>query len=240
MWAVLIAALMLAGCSQAPPSPDREPHISAQAAALIAPVGEAIEAEKARQAALPPAANDRERLERMGRLDQVGRRAANSVDLSGLPLTERAGASAALWAPVSAQDDLLLEELLTMIPPEGWFRKSVYGEQAAGAAFLIVQHSGLEHWRRFVPILEPLVAAGEVDGEEYGLMYDRLAMNEGRPQRYGTQMTCKAGKWVIDRDNLEDPENADARRAAMGFGWTLAEYEAIFAKYPPCSEPGGS
>lgn len=235
MWAALIAALLLAACSGPSPAQTQGPNISAEASALIAPVREAIEAEKARQAALPPATNDRERLERMGRLDQVGRRAANSIDLSGLPLTERAVASAALWAPVSAQDDLLMKELLTMIPPEGWFRKSAYGEQAAGAAFLIVQHSGLEHWRRFVPILEPLVAAGEVDGEEYGLMYDRLAMNEGRPQRYGTQMTCKAGKWVIDRDNLEDPENADARRAAMGFSWTLAEYEAIFARYPPCT-----
>lgn len=240
MWAYLIAVLMLGGCSQAAPSPDHEPHISAQAAALIAPVGEAIEAEKARQAALPPPASDRERLERMGRLDQVGRKAAIGVDLTALPEPERAAANAALWAPVGALDDRLMEQLLTMVPPEGWFLKSVYGEQAAGAAFLIVQHSGLEHWRRFVPILEPLVAAGEVDGEEFGLMYDRLAVNEGRPQRYGTQMTCKAGKWVIDRDNLEDPENADARRAAMGFGWTLAEYEAIFAKYPPCSEPGGS
>lgn len=240
MWAILIVVLMLGGCSQAAANADHEPHISAQAAALIAPVGEAIEAEKARQAALPPPANDRERLERMGRLDQVGRRAGVAIDLSSLPEAERAGAETALWAPVGAEDERLMDELLTMVPPEGWFLKSVYGEQAAGAAFLIVQHSGLEHWRRFVPVLEPLVAAGEVDGEEFGLMYDRLAIHEGRPQRYGTQMTCKAGKWVIDRDNLEDPENADARRAAMGFSWTLAEYEAIFAKYPPCTQPGGS
>ena len=74
-----------------------------------------------------------------------------------------------------------------------------------------------------------------VDGSQYGLMYDRLAVHENRPQRYGTQMTCKAGKWVIDRENLEDPESADARRAAMGFRGTLAEYEALFDKYPPCT-----
>lgn len=237
MWPILVVVLLLGGCSEAAPKQDWEPHISAEAARLVAPVGEAIEAEKARQTALPPARNDRERLERMGRLDQVGRRAASAVDLSGLPQAERASAGAALWAPVRAEDDRLIDELIGMVPPEGWFLKSAYGEEAAGAAFLIVQHSGLEHWRRFVPVLEPLVASGEVDGEKFGLMYDRLAINEGRPQRYGTQMTCKAGKWVVDRDNLEDPENADARRAAMGFGWTLAEYEAIFAKYPPCIDP---
>lgn len=209
--------------------------LSPRAQALIAPVAQALAAEEARQSALPLPASDREKLERMGILDQVGRRALTQVDLSGLPEAERRAANAAMWAPLSAMDDRLLAELLTMIPPEGWFLKSVYGEQAAGAAFLIIQHSSLEQWRRFVPILEPLVALGEVDGGEYGLMYDRLAINEGRPQRYGTQMTCKGGRWVVDYDNLEDPANADARRAAMGFRWTLAEYEAIFARYPPCT-----
>lgn len=210
--------------------------LSPEARALIAPVAEAIAAEEARQAALPPAISDRERLERMGVLDQVGRRAMNPIDLSVLPEAERQAAASAMWTPLMATDRRLMAELLTMVPREGWFLKSVYGERAASAAFLIVQHSDLEHWRRFVPVLEPLVAAGEVYGQSYGLMYDRLAVNEGRPQRYGTQVTCKAGKWVIDRDNLEDPANADARRREMGFIWTLAEYEQVFADHPPCEE----
>lgn len=225
MIALLLAALL---AFQEPAT------LSPEARALIAPVAEAIAAEEARQAALPPAANDRERLERMGVLDQVGRRALNPIDLTLLPEAERAAANSAMWAPLMATDERLMAELLTMVPPEGWFLKSAYGEQAASAAFLIVQHSDLENWRRFVPVLEPLVAAGEVDGQSYGLMYDRLAQNEGRLQRYGTQVTCKAGKWVIDRENLEDPENADARRREMGFRWTLAEYEQVFANHPPC------
>lgn len=227
----MIALLFAALLTFQEPAP-----LSPEARALIAPVAEAIAAEEARQAALPPPANDRERLERMGVLDQVGRRALNPIDLTLLPEEERQAANTAMWAPLTATDERLMAELLTMVPPEGWFLKSVYGERAASAAFLIVQHSDLESWRRFVPVLEPLVAAGEVDGQSYGLMYDRLAQNEGRPQRYGTQVTCKAGKWVIDWENIEDPTNADARRREMGFHWTLAEYEAVFAKYPPCEE----
>lgn len=226
MIALIIAALL--GFQE--PAP-----LSPRAQALIAPVAEAIAAEEARQSALPPASSDRERLERMAVLDQVGRRALNPIDLTSLPEAEREAANAAMWAPLMAMDDKLLAELLPMVPAEGWFRKSVYGEQAANAAFLIIQHSDLEQWRRFVPVLEPLVAEGEVDGSQYGLMYDRLALNEGRPQRYGTQMTCKNGKFVVDWDNIEDPDNADARRAAMGFAGTLAEYEALFADYPPCT-----
>ncbi|MFJ6023764.1 DUF6624 domain-containing protein [Brevundimonas sp. NPDC092305] len=227
MIALLVAAV-LAFQAPAPLSPEAQ--------ALIAPVAEAIAAEEARQAALPPATSDRERLERMGVLDQVGRRTLTPIDLGVLPEAERQAAIAVMWAPVMAMDDRLLAELLPMVPEEGWFRKSVYGEQASKAAFLIIQHSDLEQWRRFVPILEPLVEAGEVDGQSYGLMYDRLAINERRPQRYGTQVICKGGKLVIDWENLEDPANADARRRAMGFQWTLAEYEAVFADYPPCDK----
>lgn len=235
---ILLLAFWLCACSQPAPRPDWEPHISPEAEAVIAPVREAIEAERARQARLPPPANDRERLERMGRLDQAGRKAEMMVDLSVLPSPERAGAVAAMSSAIAGQDKELADQLVAMVPPNGWFLKSVYGDEAASAAFFIVQHSGLELWRRFVPVLEPLVATGEVDGERFGLMYDRLAIHEGRKQRYGTQMICKGGKWVVDRDNLEDPASVDARRAAAGFSESLTEYEALFANSPPCIEPG--
>lgn len=210
--------------------------LSPEARALIAPVAEAIAAEEARQAALPPPSDVRDRLERMGRLDQAGRRAAVSVDLNALPEDQRGAAQSALWAPVSAMDERLLAELLPLVPENGWFTPEEYGERASSAAFLIIQHSNAEQWRRFVPVLEPLALAGKIDGQDYGLMYDRLAVTEGRPQRYGSQVTCRAGKWSIDWDNLEDPANADARRKAIGFPQTLAEYEGNFANYPPCTE----
>lgn len=225
MIGLILAAALLS--QQAPAG------LSAEARALVASVAEAIAAEKARQAALPPPTTDRERLERMGALDQVGRRAFTVLDFSALPADERQTAETLAWADINAVDKALLDELLTMVPAAGWFKKSVYGERAAGAAFLIIQHSDLENWRRFVPVLEPLVAQGEVEGQSYGLMYDRLAINEGRPQRYGTQMTCKDGRWVVD--NLEDPGRVDERRKAMNFPGTMAEYEAHFRTYPPCT-----
>lgn len=224
MIGILLAALLVASDT---------PVLSPQAATLIAPVREALEAERKAQAALPPPANDAQKLERMGRLDQAGRRVLVGIDLSALPLDQQKAARTAMWAPVEAMDAENEKALLAMVPPEGWFLKSRYGDKAARAAFHIVQHADLTLWRRFVPVLEPLVAAGEVDGQSYGLMYDRLAINEGRPQRYGSQMTCKAGKYVVDR--LEAPETVDERRKAMGFPETLAEYEAVFAKYPPCT-----
>lgn len=227
MIALLLAALL---AIQAPAS------LSPEARALIAPVTEAIATEEARQVALPPPADVTERFLRMYRLDQQSRVALNAVDLSGLSPADRQTAERALWDAIGAVDEQNQKALLEMLPPEGWFYKSVYGEGPAKTAFLIIQHSDIDLWRRFLPVLEPLVATGEVEGQDYGLMYDRLAINEDRPQRFGSQVICKAGRYVVDYENLEDPANADARRAAMGFRQTLAEYETNFAAYPPCTE----
>lgn len=225
MVGVLIAALL--AMTETPP-------LSPRATELIAPVRQAVDAERKTQAALPPPADESEKLERMGRLDQVGRRVLTGIDLSVLPPEELKVARKAMWASIKAVDADNQMALLAMVPPEGWFLRSRYGDKAAKAAFNIVQHADLSLWRRFVPVLEPLVAKGEVEGQNYGLMYDRLAINEGRPQRYGSQITCKDGNYVVDR--LEAPETVDERRKAMGFPETLADYVAYFqTAYPPCT-----
>lgn len=208
--------------------------VDAKIAEMEAVVRADIAAEHAAIAKLPPAANDSERLVRMMRIEQAGREALDKVDdgVAALSEADRRRAWTAIWQPLIAEDKANQKALLAMVPPEGWFYKSKYGPEAARAAFLIVQHGDLEMWRRFVPVLEPLVAKGEVDGQSYGLMYDRLALSEGRLQRYGSQMLCKNGKLVADK--LEDPATVDERRKAMGFKQTLAEYEAFFANRPPC------
>ncbi len=228
-----IAALFLLGQAEVS---SFSGELSAEARTLIAPVIETITEEKRRQAEAPPPLDDQERFLRMYRLDQIGREAMLKIDLSALPPDQERAANRAMWQAQEEADDANLNTLLAMLPPEGWFLKSRYGEGPSQTAFLIIQHSNLEQWRRFVPVLEPLVAAGEVDGAQFGLMYDRLAVNEGRPQRYGTQVTCKSGRWVVDYDNLEDPANADRRRAEAGFPHTLAQYEARFASWPACRE----
>ena len=228
-----IATLFLLGQAETSSLSD---ELSAEARALIGPVLETITEEKRRQAEAPPPQDDQERFLRMYRLDQMGREAMLKIDLSTLPPEQEQAANRAMWQAQNHADEANLDAVLAMLPPEGWFLKSRYGEGPSQTAFLIIQHSNLEQWRRFVPVLEPLVAAGEVDGAQFGLMYDRLAVNEGRPQRYGTQVTCKNGRWVIDYDNLEDPANADHRRAEAGFPHTLAQYEARFASWPACRE----
>jgi len=226
---MLITALLAQGvAAQIMAAPA---DISPETRILIAPVAAAIAEARARQATLPPPKNDAEKLVRMGELEQAARTGFGKIDPTKIPAAERRNAMTAAWQQILAIDLANQKALLEMVPPEGWFTASKYGREASHAAFLIVQHGNPDLWRRFVPILEPLVAKGEIQGGEFALMYDRLANSEGRPQRYGSQMTCKGGKWAPLP--IEDMDGLDARRAALGMK-PFADYVASFGDAPPC------
>jgi hypothetical protein len=207
------------------------PGLSEAATVQIRPVAEAISRIKADIAAQPPAASDRERIIRLGRLDQAPRQAVARVDFSKIPPEEREAARKAVSAQIEAVDRSNLEALLKMLPSEGWFRKSVYGDEAAKAAFSIVQHSKPETLKRFLPALERMAAEGEVSGENVAKMFDRVAIAEGRPQRYGTQFKCVDGRWVTPPI---EPGDVNNRRKAMGIPFSLEEGLAAAQKLPGC------
>lgn len=69
---------------------------------------------------------------------------------------------------------------------------------------------------------------GDADPQNYAYLYDRVAVAENRPQRFGTQ-------FGPDREPrpIEDEANVDARRKAIGLG-TMAEYrQQMRARYGP-------
>ncbi|WP_374275447.1 DUF6624 domain-containing protein [Brevundimonas sp.] len=206
--------------------------MSPEIAEVIAPVTEAIAAERDRQAALPPPADDREQLERMGALDQAPRMRIGEIDVSRLSPEQAAEAWAAVGAAIKPIDEANLSALLTMVPDEGWFTRSRYGSEAASAAFHIVQHGDETVWRRFLPVLEPLVATGEVEGEAYAMMFDRLAVSEERPQRYGTQFICVDRRMTLAP--LEDEDRVEAWRAEMNISLPLSAYVDHMKAAPPC------
>jgi len=120
-------------------------------------------------------------------------------------------------------------ELKALLTKYSWFTISEWGRGADNDAWLIVQHA--DHDRDFqkavLTKLEKLYPAGETEPSNYAYLYDRVATSFSDPakrqlQRYGTQGECiGAGEWKPFP--MEDPENVDARRAAVGLP-PLAEY----------------
>lgn len=219
VWLFAVGLLCLGGCAEQSPSDQ-----------FIVPLVQKMDQERAKLESLPPDADLKTRFASVYVLDQAPRTAISDIMRSSMSVEDKAEARAALRPIMEDQDRKNLQIVLDHLPPEGWYLRSRYGDEVATTAFYVVQHSDVETWRRFVPVLEPLVAQGEVAGPAYALMYDRLALSEQRPQRYGSQVACENGRWVALY--LEDPDNVDERRRAMSFPDTYAEYVAGFQAMP--------
>lgn len=99
----------------------------------------------------------------------------------------------------------------------GWPRRSVEGVQAARGAWLVAQQrSGdLPFQRQVVRQLELAVLDGEAPAIHLASASDRLAVTEGRPQRYGTQLRqVDACHW--DYYLLDDLPRVETRRKRLG------------------------
>lgn len=208
------------------------PPAMAQALAFIAPIHDAYVHLEAENAKLPLAANDRERLERMEDLDQVGRVALSRMDFSTLPMEQRIGARMTAGDEINKHDRANQAALKAMLPATGWFPKSQFGAKAAKAAFLVVQHATNDPELMHLALarMEPLIASGEVDGPDYALLYDRVALMDHKPQRYGSQVLCTAGKWSLAP--LEDPDHVDERRRSVGITQSEADYVKLASSRP--------
>lgn len=120
---------------------------------------------------------------------------------------------------VDADNTAYLKDLVGQL---GWIDPGRFGDEAADAAFLIVQHSG------DLPLM--LAALPQLEAQErlqeYALLFDRLQIRQGLPQRFGTQIG-----WAEDDSKgllpIETLEEIDATRADVGLE-PLDDYLARF------------
>jgi hypothetical protein len=218
-WQFALAVLLGAGESTA-----AENQMSPDSKALIAPVHAAYVKVEAEQAMLAPPRDDRERLERMFDLDQAARLAVIKIDLSVLPPKDRSAATETMWSEITAHDVANQRALKEIVSREGWITRTKFGPKASHAAFAIVQHAENDPdlMRSTLALLVPLAAKGEVDGNDYARLYDRVALDfDHKPQRFGSQLECHGGVWQPRA--LEDPQHVDERRKALGLQQTEAE-----------------
>lgn len=76
----------------------------------------------------------------------------------------------------------------------GWPARKQYGDQAAGDAWLLAQHADHDvAFQKEVLVLIERDAAESGKGIDqlFALLFDRIAVAEKRPQRYGTQLAFR-------------------------------------------------
>lgn len=118
------------------------------------------------------------------------------------------------WCAVTVRNGDRLREILLR---HGWPTAARVGEEAAQCAWLVAQHADqqLDVQRLALRLLVERVERGAAPPRQEAFLRDRVLVNEGRSQRYGTQI---AG--VVDGAPVpwpvEDPGRMDDRRAAVG------------------------
>jgi len=73
-----------------------------------------------------------------------------------------------------------------------------------------------------VELMQPAVEVGQADPTELAYLTDRVAVNLGQPQTYGSQIRCRAGV-PAPATPIIDSERVDEVRASVGLG-TLDDY----------------
>lgn len=113
------------------------------------------------------------------------------------------------------------KRLFELIDRYGWPVASEVTEYAAAGAALVINHSTYEVRSKYYPMLEEAFKKGEAQPLRYAKMSDRLLVEQGKKQLYGTQIKFENGAKVIHP--IKDPENVDQRRHDIGLG-ALAPY----------------
>jgi hypothetical protein len=123
------------------------------------------------------------------------------------------GAILSRWTAIDCDNTAWLKTQLNDIR---WFDIPTYGAEAETAAWHLVQHADREpaFQHHMLELLQGL-PKGHADPKRIAYLWDRVALADKKPQRYGTQGQClDTGVWKpLD---VEDPEHLDQRRAAVG------------------------
>ena len=116
-------------------------------------------------------------------------------------------------------DKMNRDRLKEIILEFGFPTRQLVGKEAMQGIFLMIQHSdGDKEWQREqLTNIEKAVKLGDIDGQSYAYLYDRIKINGGEKQLYGTQFkNVDPTNKKVELADTEDVENLDRRRMEVG------------------------
>lgn len=124
-------------------------------------------------------------------------------------------------------DTARVARLKEIIAEHGWPTFDLVGRRGEEAAWVIAQHADLDlaFQRRALHLLRAAVAVGQASPGNLAYLEDRVAVAEGRPQTYGTQIRCDRGGEPAPATPIAEPDRVEQRRSRAGLE-PLSDYLA--------------
>jgi hypothetical protein len=133
-------------------------------------------------------------------------------------------------AKIQAVDAKHMARMKAIIAHYGWPGRSLVGDDGSHAAWLLVQHADSAFMAQCLPLMERAVTAGEASAKDYVYLLDRVLMQQGKPQVYGTQFTFGPdGQLVLYP--IENAEHVDERRRSVGLPPMAEQEKALREMY---------
>ena len=154
----------------------------------------------------------------MAKLDQAARKGSMSNGGPGVGAVRNLGSI----------DAINTAELKRIVEQHGWPTRSMVGNDGAEAAWLLVQHADRDvaFQRKCLTLMNAELDRKEVFPPNVAYLTDRVLVNDGRPQLYGTQFQSIGGGIRL-RPVLE-PEHLEERRAKMGLS-SMKKYRELMS-----------
>lgn len=162
-------------------------------------------------------------IKRLSTIDELDQRYRNQIDYIETKYGRKSEEIKKLYTNMHEADSINLIQVEDIIEKYGWLGYKDIGDQANSTLFMVIQHSNLKTWQKYLPIMKDAVANGKAKSKELALLEDRLDLFEGRKQNYGSQIFWSFTKKKYCILPLNDPDNVDKRRAAVGLP-PLADY----------------
>ena len=121
-----------------------------------------------------------------------------------------------VWKIISTKDAINLLKVKAIIDKYGWLGPDEIGYQGNSTLFLVIQHSDQVTQEKYLPLMREAVKNKKASGADLALLEDRILLDQGKKQIYGSQITKdnRTGKYMLSP--IEDEINVNKRRAEVG------------------------
>ncbi len=125
-----------------------------------------------------------------------------------------------LFEAMQRSDSINLLRVLSVLDRGGWPSRNKVGDMSA-VPFVVLQHAPLEVRLDYAPLVYAAAEGGDLTRAQMALFEDRIAVDEGKKQKYGTQIIYIGNAPAVAP--LSSPDSVNIYRERVGLP-PMAEY----------------